>query len=223
MRHSNTRASILKPHITHLMILPLVLGLTLFGCGAPADEGPVEEAEKVTEDVAAAVDMPDLRATAELVSADGTSYGTVELTELDQEGVKVVAHLTGLPSSSTHGFHIHETGDCSAPDFMSAGDHFNPTGAEHACPPTTPRHAGDLGNLEVDEDGYGSFELTTDLITLRADESSVVGRAIIVHSDADDCTTQPTGNAGDRIACGTITVLGEAEAETEAEGQGDTY
>lgn len=134
--------------------------------------------------------------------AGGSLSGTVELV---QRGgvVTLIADLKGAPPGP-HGVHIHETGDCSAPDFSSAGGHFNPTGAPHACPPTVPRHAGDLGNTVIDADGKGHVQIETDLFTLTPGERSVVGRALILHHDADDCAGQPTGHSGDRIACAVI-------------------
>jgi superoxide dismutase, Cu-Zn family len=85
-------------------------------------------------------------------------------------GLRVEADVSGIEGSGPHGFHVHENGACDPPGFESAGGHFNPTGAEHACPPTTPRHAGDLGNIEIGEDGTGHLELTTDLLSLEGRE-----------------------------------------------------
>ena len=98
--------------------------------------------------------------------------------------------------------HLHEVGTCTPPDFKSAGDHFNPHGAQHACSPTTPRHPGDLGNIEIAESGEGHLELETDMLTVADGPSSVIGRAVVLHAGKDDCTTQPSGDSGDRLACG---------------------
>jgi Cu-Zn family superoxide dismutase len=130
--------------------------------------------------------------------------GEVTLVE-NFDVVKVTVEVHGA-EPGLHGIHIHEKGDCSAPDFSSAGGHFNPTGAPHACPPTEPRHAGDLGNIEIGADGSGRIEVTTDLITVSPGDRSVVGRALIVHRDADDCTSQPAGESGMREACAVIMV-----------------
>jgi Cu-Zn family superoxide dismutase len=127
--------------------------------------------------------------------------GTVEVTE-QTGGVKVVVNVTGVKAAGPVGIHVHEGATCSAPDFESAGAHFNPSGAQHACPPTTPRHAGDLGNIEIAAGGEGHLDLETDLLTVVEGPASVVGRAIVLHDGKDDCSTQPSGDSGNRLACG---------------------
>ena len=108
-----------------------------------------------------------------------------------------------------HAVHIHESGDCSSPDGKSAGGHWNPTDVAHGKWGEGEFHLGDLGNITVAEDGTGSFELTTDLWEIgTGSDIDVVGRGIVVHADADDFTSQPSGNAGARIGCGAI-VLAE--------------
>ncbi len=104
-----------------------------------------------------------------------------------------------------HAVHLHEKGDCSAPDAMSAGPHWNPTNVAHGQWGHDPFHRGDIGNIEVGKDGKGRTTLETDLWTLGGKpETDVVGHAIIVHSGPDDFVTQPTGNAGGRIGCGVV-------------------
>jgi len=117
-------------------------------------------------------------------------------------GVKVVVHVTGL-TPGKHGFHIHEFGDCSAADGTSAGGHYNPAGAPHAGPEGSPRHVGDLGNVSADTQGKAAYDRTDRLVKLDGPDS-VVGRGVIVHAGADDLATQPTGNAGARLACGVV-------------------
>ncbi len=105
----------------------------------------------------------------------------------------------------SHAVHLHEKGDCSAPDGASAGGHWNPTHENHGKWGTPPFHRADIGNIEVGADGKGTVTMTTDLWTIGgAAETDVVGKAIIVHAKADDFTTQPTGNAGGRVACGVV-------------------
>lgn len=104
----------------------------------------------------------------------------------------------------THGLHLHEKGDCSAPDAMSAGGHFNASGNPHAAPVDARRHNGDLGNIEIGPDGKGQLDETSNLLTVAPGPNSVVGKAVIFHEKADDLTTQPTGAAGARFGCGVV-------------------
>jgi Cu-Zn family superoxide dismutase len=127
--------------------------------------------------------------------------GTVTFTKIGDE-IKVVADVTGL-SPGKHGFHIHEFGDCSSPDGKAAGGHFNPANALHAGHDAAQRHVGDLGNIEADNSGKAHLELTDKLMTMSG-ENSIIGRGLIVHEKADDLKTDPTGNAGGRVACGVI-------------------
>ena len=127
--------------------------------------------------------------------------GTVSFVE-HQDGVEVKVALRGLEPGE-HGFHIHERGDCSAVDFTSAGDHFNPEHAAHGDRKDSARHVGDLGNLRADSQGNVDSTFVDDQIALTG-EHSIVGRAVIVHAQADDLLSQPAGNAGAREACGVI-------------------
>ena len=127
--------------------------------------------------------------------------GTVTFTR-QGDSVKIVADVEGL-TPGKHGFHIHQFGDCSAPDGTSAGGHYNPENATHGGPNDEVRHAGDLGNIEAGEDGTAHLEMTDSMISL-VGEHSVIGRAVVIHAGEDDLTTQPTGAAGARVACGVI-------------------
>ena len=129
--------------------------------------------------------------------------GTITFTKTG-DGMKVVADVTGL-TPGKHGFHIHEFGDCSAPDATSAGGHFNPTNNPHAGHDVEKRHEGDLGNIEADSSGKAHLDLTDKLMTMSG-AKSIIGRSVIVHEKEDDLKTQPTGNAGGRVACGVIGV-----------------
>ncbi len=113
-------------------------------------------------------------------------------------------------SPGIHAVHIHENGDCSAPDGTSAGGHWNPTDVAHGKWGEGEFHLGDIGNITVGEDGTGSIELTTDLWEIgTGSDIDVVGKGIIVHADADDFISQPSGNAGARIGCGVIVLTEE--------------
>jgi Cu-Zn family superoxide dismutase len=129
--------------------------------------------------------------------------GTITFTKTG-DGMKVVADVTGL-TPGKHGFHIHEFGDCSAPDATSAGGHFNPTNNPHAGHDVEKRHEGDLGNIEADSSGKAHLELTDKLMKMSG-EKSIIGRSVIAHEKEDDLKTQPTGNSGGRVACGVIGV-----------------
>ena len=115
---------------------------------------------------------------------------------------EVAAHVSGL-TPGAHAFHIHEKGDCSAPDGMSAGGHFNPGGQPHGHPQQGPHHAGDMPQLETD--AYGNARLVAVLPGLTLEGASgIVGKGVIVHDAPDDFKTQPAGNSGARMACGVI-------------------
>lgn len=122
------------------------------------------------------------------------------------DGILVTADVEGI-SPGKHGFHIHALGDCSAPDGTSAGGHFNPENKPHGAPTDTERHVGDLGNITADANGKAHFEWTDTFISFSGSHS-IIGRAVIVHAGEDDLTSQPTGNAGPRLACGVIGIAG---------------
>lgn len=129
-------------------------------------------------------------------------HGVVRFTQ-EGESVKVVADLEGLKPGQKHAFHIHQYGDCSAPDGMSAGGHYNPEGHQHGLPDTENRHAGDLGNIQADDQGKAHYEVTVKNISISGPKNPIIGRAVIVHAKLDD-GGQPVGNAGARIGCGVI-------------------
>jgi len=135
-----------------------------------------------------------------------TANGTVYFYQTGQ-GVRVVADVTGL-TPGLHGFHIHQFGDCSALDGTSAGGHFNPTAEPHAGPDAAHRHAGDLGNLNADSTGSAHYDTVVSHIQISG-PNSILGRGLIVHAQPDDLTSQPTGNAGARLACGAIGIAKE--------------
>lgn len=147
-----------------------------------------------------------------LPTEGNTARGIVNF-EAVEGGVRVHGELTGL-SEGNHGFHVHQWGDCSAPDGTSAGGHFNPTGHEHAGPAAEAQHVGDLGNITATADGTATYDAVIPYLALSG-PTSILGRGLIVHAGEDDLHTQPTGNAGAREGCGVIGV-DEAPQPTSA-------
>ncbi|PYK48020.1 MAG: superoxide dismutase family protein [Verrucomicrobia bacterium] len=129
--------------------------------------------------------------------------GIIHFQPVSDGKVRVTATVENLAPNSVHAIHIHEFGDCTAPDATSAGGHYNPEGHPHALPDKKERHAGDLGNLQADAQGKATLDLTVDNITINGSKNPVVGRGVIVHEKKDD-GSQPVGNAGGRISCGVI-------------------
>ena len=131
-----------------------------------------------------------------------TAKGTVSFTQ-HGDRVRVSAQLSGLKPNGEHAFHVHEKGDCSSGDGMSTGGHYNPAGKPHG-PQDAAHHAGDMPSLTAD--AYGNASATFELsgVAIGSGAADLVGKGLIVHRDADDFKTQPTGNAGPRIACAVI-------------------
>lgn len=173
-------------------LFAVALGCGLIGCGGETGEQ---------------VPTPDTtvkKATA-IIEAVGESElsGSATFVRTDDVHIMLALSLENL-SPGSHAVHIHETGDCGD-DGNAAGGHWNPYGGDHGKWDVAPFHLGDIGNVEVGEDGTGSLTLTTDLWTIgTGQDDDLLNRAIIVHEGPDDFTTQPTGNAGGRIGCGVI-------------------
>ncbi len=141
------------------------------------------------------------KATCELKPSSGSQVtGTVTFTKIGDE-VQVVADIQNLKPGK-HGFHLHEKGDCSAPDAASAGGHFNPSHQHHGGPATAEHHTGDLGNIETDASGKTHLDWKGKMALSGAD--SIIGKSVVVHEKEDDLKTDPSGNSGARIACGVI-------------------
>lgn len=206
-------------HRTPVLLLTLGLMVLALACGPRSDQ-PVDDtaAEGAAESAEPAVaEEEPATATAVLQGVEGSSIsGTVTFTET-AGGVEIAAHVTGIETAGLHGFHLHEVGDCSAPDFTSAGGHFNPGEVPHGGPDDPEHHAGDFGNVEVGEDGIGHLQLTSTILTVSPGPSSVVGRAVIFHEGEDDLVSQPTGAAGGRLACGVVQAEGEMGADMEGD------
>jgi Cu-Zn family superoxide dismutase len=186
-------------------IFVTIASLVLVGACAPKQEAAAPESETPVETEVEVVEEVALVATATLQPrSGGTTTGTIIFSET-ADGVAIHARVEGAPAGM-HGFHIHEVGDGSAEDFKSAGGHFNPTGAPHGAPTDADRHGGDLGNIEIGDDGVGLLEVSSEQLTVAEGENSVVGRVVILHEGEDDFETQPTGAAGARLACGVVTL-----------------
>ena len=173
--------------ITKLLVF---VAIFTFGCTAA---GTADEKAQASPSKAIAVLHP---------TKGNNVTGSVTFTK-DPKGIRVIAEIAGL-NPGKHGFHIHEFGDCSATDATSAGGHFNP-GAKspHAGPADDKRHTGDLGNIEAQGSGVAKLDWIDHQISFEG-PNSVLGRSVVVHEKPDDLKTQPTGDAGSRVACGVI-------------------
>jgi Cu-Zn family superoxide dismutase len=142
-----------------------------------------------------------------LISATGSPVmGDLTLTS-EGGAVAIRGIISGLAPGKEHGFHVHEVGECSLPDFTSAGGHFNPTRDTHGGPKSTSRHLGDIPNIEADKEGHASVDVTVKGVTLLDKDGApteIMGKALVVHAMKDDYKTQPSGDSGARIACGVI-------------------
>ncbi len=184
----------MRKHMIGFIGVALLSALLFTACQQPAQEpaGP-----SVT------------RAVAVLHPTEGNiAHGVVTFTKT-AEGIKIVADVEGL-TPGKHGFHIHQWGDCSGGNGKTAGGHFNPDNVPHAGPEAAQRHVGDLGNLVADENGVAHYERVDTVISFSG-AHSIIGRGVIVHAGEDDLTSQPTGAAGARVACGVIGIAGPGQ------------
>jgi len=131
------------------------------------------------------------------------TFGEVTFEQVGNK-VRVVAFVQNLKPGEEHGFHIHEVGDCSSDDGMSTKGHFNPFGKRHGHYNTPDRHVGDLPSFKANKAGRANVQIELDQLSLRPGPGNIIGRGVIVHAGPDDYKTDPTGNAGARIACGVI-------------------
>ena len=127
-------------------------------------------------------------------------FGIVKMVQ-EEETIHITGEISGLMPGGMHGFHLHELGDCSSPDGLGVGGHFNPDGHVHAGPDSDERHFGDFGNIQADEDGVAHIDIR---VPVSHGLESAFGRGLIVHAGMDDQTSNPAGNAGPRIACGVV-------------------
>ena len=182
--------------LTNLSSLALALTIITGGC-----------TQTETIEIEREFNAPEIsKAVATLHPTEGFSVeGTVYFTAVEN-GVQVTAELSGL-SEGNKGFHIHQYGDCTAPNGTSAGGHFNPEGMDHAGPTDAMRHMGDMGNITAGSDGNATIDYVDETIYI----GMILGRGVIVHNGEDDLSSQPSGAAGPRVACGVIGVASSSE------------
>lgn len=175
--------------------------------GTVGEDKPEEPARAENfEDVTNALDQA-AEAKVIMEGREQQSLGTIYLLD-EGDDVVILGFLNDL-EPGVHAIHVHEKGDCSANDFTSAGDHFNPTNTPHAAPFQEQKHVGDLGNLITNEKGTAIFGFRMTGVPLDDSPTSILGKALIIHTQPDDFTTQPAGGAGERVACGVIRVAPE--------------
>jgi len=188
----------------------VALGLT--ACSKPAENtvAPAATDSAAPAPAPAAAPAEQMQPTALVALAptkDSKVSGTLTLAQEKSGGVSITGTVGNLEPGSKHGFHVHDKGDCSAPDASSAGAHFNPTSSEHGDPgkPDGAHHVGDMVNIEADAQGSAQVRLMIPDATLHDNgPNDLIGKGIIVHADPDDYMTQPSGNSGARLACGRI-------------------
>lgn len=195
--------------IVRNMFLGAMCAIVLAGCSCSTSKPADKKDESNDQEVAYADEAHMSYIITEAMAIinpvkDGKVKGTVTFIQ-KLNGIKIVADIYGL-TPGKHGFHVHEHGDCGGDDASHVGAHFNPTNKKHGGPDSAERHVGDLGNIVADESGHGHYERIDKIISF-AGENSIIGRAVIIHAGEDDFTTQPTGNAGAKVACGVIKAL----------------
>jgi superoxide dismutase, Cu-Zn family len=162
----------------------------------------------------AAPPAPDQAIETVVLGRNGETIGSLRVVPL-RPGVRLVLEVSGL-QPGTHALHLHETGRCDPPDFTTAGDHFDPAGAAHGLPDADgdfddqDHHAGDMPNQTVRPDGTLQMDVTNASVTLREDNALLDGdgTALVLHANADDYSSQPSGAAGERVACAVISAPG---------------
>lgn len=188
------------------MTLKYSILITALGLAGVAQAQQQDQAHTQAQQDATQLETLNRPATANLQPTQGNqAKGTVTFTPSDDANkVRVQVHLSQLNPGGVHGLHVHEKGDCSAPDASSAGDHFNPAGKLHGDRTAAVRHGGDLGNVEASSAGKVSVTFDVDDISVSDGKQGIIGKSVILHEKADDLQTQPSGNSGNRIACAVI-------------------
>jgi len=191
-------------------LTPFLLAASVVALSACSSSSPTKAtapAATSSRPTAPAAQSTAKSATVNLASASGSLVsGKLTIVPMGN-GVHLTGEIGGLSPGSTHAIHIHEKGDCSAADASSAGGHFNPSAQPHGKVGSGAHHGGDMDNLVANAEGVAQVNAHAEGVTLGGGAANdVAGKAVIVHAAADDYRTQPTGNAGGRVACGVITV-----------------
>ncbi len=190
------KIGLISKYVKSIFLLFISISVILVGC------------ERVHRQTGVITTEPAKQANAMIGSSNDSGVTGEAIFTQNGDQITLMIEIQGA-SPGLHAVHIHENGDCSSPDGTSAGGHWNPTGVAHGKWGEAEFHLGDIGNISVGEDGTGSITLTSDLWEIgTGSDIDVVGKGIIVHADADDFTSQPSGAAGMRIGCGVI-VLAE--------------
>jgi Cu-Zn family superoxide dismutase len=201
-------------HCLPILVAALATALSMTGCDRSA-EPPTSTvdtpAEPATPAPSAPLPPPAMAsAGANIVGVDGNGVGGLLTLVSEGDGARITGTITGLAPDTEHGFHVHDTGDCSAPATGSAGTHLNPDNQAHGAPDTPAHHQGDLPNLRADATGTAPVNALVPNVSVGSrDARDIVGRALVVHADPDDYTTQPSGGSGTPIACGVIELAPE--------------
>lgn len=177
------------------LVLAIVIGGVLSYVGA--QQAQQEEKNKA----------PNESVTIEMKNGQGESVGTAVITATGDHGVRVKLNLKNLPPGA-HGIHFHEMAKCEGPAFTTAGEHFNPDGKKHGLKNPEGAHVGDMNNFNVNRNGTATQTITAKHVMMGTEGSNSLfdadGTSLVVHAKADDQKTDPSGNSGDRIACGVV-------------------
>jgi Cu-Zn family superoxide dismutase len=191
----------------------LLLALSASGCSRDQAPPPAAVEPPAAEPAPAPTPppAPATNATATIAGVDENGVGGSLTVTNDGDGVRITGSVTGLAADSEHGFHLHDTGDCSNPAGGSAGSHLNPGNHPHGAPDSAAHHLGDLPNVRADATGTATVDARLAGVSVGTrDDDDIVGRAFVVHEKGDDYSTQPSGGSGTPIACGVIELPADA-------------